>query len=168
MTGVQSDENGRYEFVNIPSDAILVISSIGFQTVEEAVNGRGEVNVAIHKDNQLLEETVVVAYGTAKKGSITGSAAVVSNEKLEKRITSNIGNALEGQVAGVMTTSASGQPGESSSIVVRGYGSINASKTPLYVVDGIPYDAGLNGLNPNDIESITVLKDASSNISPAD
>lgn len=157
-----ANENGEFAISNVPSDGTLEISSIGYTTQNVAVNNRQIINVNLKTDAQLLEETIVVAYGTAKKGSITGSAAVVDDKKIEQRISANVAKSIEGQVAGVMVTSGSGAPGEGNDIVIRGYGSINASKQPLYVVDGIPYDGGLNAINPNDIESITILKDASS------
>ena len=109
----------------------------------------------------MLDEVMVVAYGTAKKSSFTGSASTISNEKLELRPITNLTKGLEGQATGLLTTSGSGQPGEDASIVIRGYGSINASQDPLYVVDGIPFDGSLSSINPSDIESMTVLKDAS-------
>ena len=110
---------------------------------------------------ELLDEVMVVAYGTAKKSSFTGSASTISNEKLESRPITNVTKGLEGQATGILTTSGSGQPGESASVIIRGYGSINASSNPLYVVDGIPYDGSLSDINPSDIESMTILKDAS-------
>ena len=109
----------------------------------------------------MLDEVMVVAYGTAKKSSFTGSASTISNEKLELRPITNLTKGLEGQATGLLTTSGSGQPGEDASIVIRGYGSINASQDPLYVVDGIPFDGSLSSINPSDIEAMTVLKDAS-------
>ena len=104
---------------------------------------------------------MVVAYGTAKKESFTGSASVINNKKLELRPISNVTKGLEGQTTGLLTTSGSGQPGEAAKIVIRGYGSINASQDPLYVVDGIPFSGDMSSINPADIESMTVLKDAS-------
>ncbi len=104
---------------------------------------------------------MVVAYGTAKKSSFTGSASVVKGYELQKRVTGNITKSIEGTVAGLQVTSGGGQPGEGASIMIRGIGSINAVSTPLYVVDGIPYDGSLSAINPADIESLTVLKDAS-------
>ena len=160
--GVAAGLDGSFVITGVPANATLEFSSVGYIAASEPVNGRGVVNAYLKKDSQLLDETIVVAYGTAKKGSLTGSAAVIKSEDLEKRITSNITKALDGQVAGVMTTSGTGQPGEGASVIVRGYGSINASMTPLYVVDGIPFDGALSSLNPSDIESMTVLKDASS------
>ena len=127
----------------------------------QEVGIKPKVNVGLDGDNQMLDEVMVVAYGTAKKSSFTGSASTISNEKLELRPITNLTKGLEGQATGLLTTSGSGQPGEDASIVIRGYGSINASQDPLYVVDGIPFDGSLSSINPSDIESMTVLKDAS-------
>ena len=119
------------------------------------------IKVLLKSDTEMLDEVMVVAYGTAKKSSFTGSASVIDNKKLERRPITNVTKGLEGQTTGVLTTSGTGQPGESASVVIRGFGSINASKDPLYVVDGIPFDGTLSSINPSDIESMTVLKDAS-------
>ena len=119
------------------------------------------MKVVLHSDSEVLDEVMVVAYGTAKKSSFTGSASVIGGDKIESRPITNVSKALEGQSTGILTTSGSGQPGESASIVIRGYGSINASQDPLYVVDGVPYDGTLSSINPSDIESMTILKDAS-------
>ena len=159
-TGTASDADGKY-VINVPSNATLEFSAIGYVMVVEAVNGRGVINVVLDPDAEALDETIVVAYGTAKKSSFTGSAATVKSEKLQQRTVSNVSKALEGMVTGITTTSGSGQPGDGASIQIRGTGSINASSSPLYVVDGIPFDGTLNSINPNDIESLTVLKDAS-------
>ncbi|MGH1518968.1 SusC/RagA family TonB-linked outer membrane protein [Chryseobacterium sp. JK1] len=107
-----------------------------------------------------IDEVVVVAYGKAKRNSYTGSVATISSDKINNRPVTNITKALEGQVPGIQTTSASGQPGAISTIRIRGVGSVSASSDPLYVVDGIPFDGNLNAISPNDIESISVLKDA--------
>ena len=104
---------------------------------------------------------MVVAYGTAKKESFTGSAAVVKGGELQKRVVGNVTKSFEGTVAGVQVASGGGQPGEAASVIIRGIGSVNASATPLYVVDGIPFDGSLSAINPADIETMTVLKDAS-------
>ncbi len=119
------------------------------------------MKVIMKSDSKVLDEVMVVAYGTAKKSSFTGSASTIDNKKLESRPITNVTKGLEGQTTGLLTTSGSGQPGESAAVVIRGYGSINASKNPLYVVDGIPYDGSLSSINPTDIETMTVLKDAS-------
>ena len=119
------------------------------------------VKVIMKSDAEMLDEVMVIAYGTTKKESFTGSAEVIKSEKLKERPVANVTKALDGMVAGVQTTSGSGQPGSGSSVVVRGYGSINSSQSPLYVVDGVPYDGNISAINPNDIETMTVLKDAS-------
>ena len=155
-----TDVSGKYT-LSVPADAILTVSSLGFNPAEVQVNGRGVVDIGLTPEAQLLDDVLVVAYGTAKKESFTGSAGTVKSESLQKRTVANVSKALEGMVAGISTTSGSGQPGEGASIQIRGTGSINASSNPLYVVDGIPFDGNLSSINPNDIESLTVLKDAS-------
>ena len=115
----------------------------------------------MYPDSKLLDEVMVVAYGTAKKESFTGSAEIIKSEKIAQRPVANVTKALEGLASGVQTTSGSGQPGSGVSVIVRGFGSMNATQTPLYVVDGIPYDGNIVSINPNDIESMTILKDAS-------
>lgn len=137
----------------------LQISFVGMQTQEVAI--KPHVRVILKSDTEVLDEVMVVAYGTAKKASFTGSAAIVNNKSLEKRPVSNVTKALEGSTTGVLTTSGSGQPGEGSKIRIRGFGSINSSSEPLYVVDGMPYDGGIEDIAPSDIESMTILKDAS-------
>lgn len=124
---------------------------------------KSEMNVILHSDAEQLDEVMVVAYGTAKKSAFTGSAATIKNEKITSRQTSNVTNALAGQVAGVQTTSNTGQPGKDAEVRIRGIGSISASNKPLYVVDGVPYDGEISAISTSDIESMTVLKDAASN-----
>ncbi len=159
-TGTMTDLNGGYS-INVPSDGTLVFSSIGYTTQEVAVGGRGTVNIVLSADAEGLEDVIVVAYGTAKKESFTGSAQTIKSEQIEKRTVANVTKALDGLAAGILTTSGSGQPGAGAAVRIRGYGSINASSNPLYVVDGVPYDGNINALNANDIESMTVIKDAS-------
>ena len=162
MSGGSTDIDGNYS-MNVPSDGVLVFSFIGYQTVEEQVNGRGVVNVTLSADTQVLEETVVVAFGTSTKEAFTGSATVVKSSDIAKVQTSEPTRALEGLVAGVQMTTSSGSLGSSPSIIIRGIGTMSASSTPLYVVDGVPYGGDLNNINSADIESMTVLKDAASN-----
>lgn len=157
--GVITDDKGSYTLRNVPSGAMIVFSYIGMKDV--VMPAAATLNVTLSPDSELLEDVLVVAYGTAKKSSFTGSAGTVKSESLQKRSVANVSKALEGMVAGISTTAGSGQPGEGASIQIRGTGSINASSSPLYVVDGIPFDGNLNSINPNDIESLTVLKDAS-------
>jgi len=159
MVGASSDANGAYT-ISVPADGTLIFSSIGYLSANVAVNGKKIVNAALSADSQALEETIVVAYGTTTKSTFTGSASVMKSEDIEKRQVSNVTNALAGAVAGVQVTSSNGQPGTGSTIRIRGFGSINAGMTPLYVVDGIPFDGDIASINPQDIESFTVLKDA--------
>ena len=159
-TGTATGDDGGYT-INVPAKATLVFSFVGYKTQEVEVAGRSQINVLLAVDTQYLEDVLVVAYGTAKKESFTGSASTIKSESLEKRTVANITKALDGLAAGVQTTSGSGQPGAGASVIIRGRGSLNASTTPLYVVDGVPYDGNINALNPNDIESMTVIKDAS-------
>ena len=159
--GTITDFDGKFTLSNVPNNASLEISFVGYKTQVIPVQGKTTFNVTMVEDTEVLDEVVVVGYGTAKKSSFTGSASNIDNKKLELRPITNVSKGLEGQTTGLLTTSGSGQPGESSKIVIRGYGSINASQNPLYVVDGIPYDGDLSSINPADIESMTVLKDAS-------
>ena len=138
----------------------MQISYIGMQTQEVAI--KPKLKVILKADAQQLEEVMVVAYGTAKKQSFTGSADMVKSDQIEKRTVANLSKALEGTAPGIQMTSGGGQPGEASKVVIRGFGSINASNNPLYVLDGIPFDGDLSSINPADIESMSVLKDASS------
>jgi TonB-linked SusC/RagA family outer membrane protein len=158
--GTVTDINGRYEVTTAPN-AVLVFSFIGMTPQEVPVDGKSVINVSLESETALLEEVIVVAYGTARRSSFTGSASQVTSEKIESRPISHITRAIEGQSAGVQVTSGSGQPGTGQTIRVRGYSSFNADSNPLYIVDGVPYDLDISNLNPNDIESISVLKDAS-------
>lgn len=173
-TGAYTDDDGNYT-ITVAPNGVLVFSTVGFVTQEIQVNNRSVINVALAPDAIALEETIVVAYGTAKKGTYTGSASVVKKEALKDAPSVSFENALNGKVAGLQVTSNSGQAGTTSSMRIRGIGSMNASNEPLYVIDGVPVTSGDSGqmsdyiystnnamstLNPNDIESITVLKDA--------
>ena len=157
--GVATDLEGRFSFNVAESVKNILVSFVGYEA--KIVPAAANVKVELEKANTQLDDVVVVAYGTAKKSSLTGSAASIDVTKLESRPITNVTKAIEGQVTGVLTTTGSGQPGSSATIRVRGYGSINASSDPLYVVDGIPYDGSLSSINPSDIESMTILKDAS-------
>ena len=155
ITGVDGD----FTLPNVPSSAkTLVISYIGMQTQE--VDIKPNIKVFMRSDSEMLDEVMVVAYGTAKKSAFTGSASVIKSETLEKRQVSNLSNALSGTVSGVQTQSTNGQPGKSATVRIRGIGSMYASNNPLYVVDGIPYEGDISAVNSQDIESMTVLKDA--------
>ena len=161
--GTITDIDGKYLIENIPAGSkSLVISYVGMRTVEVPITTSAPQKIVMHADAQVIDEVVVVAYGTAKKSSFTGSASTVGAQTLEKRSITNVTAALEGNTTGVQVTSATGQPGESASIRVRGFGSVNASSAPLYVVDGAIYNGSLGDINPADIESMTILKDAAS------
>ena len=148
--GTITDYNGQFLLNNVPENGILIISYIGYDTEEIPVNKKKNLQIVMKENTKQLEEIVVVAYGTAKKSSFTGSAEVVKQDRIEKRVVADVSKALEGTVAGVQSTSGSGQPGSGASMVIRGFGSISASNTPLYVVDGVPFDGALNTINPND------------------
>ena len=161
--GTITDIDGKYTIDNIPSGSkSLVISFVGMRTVEVAITTADAQKIVMHPDAQVIDEVVVVAYGTAKKSSFTGSASSVGAQAIEKRAITNVTAALEGNTTGVQVTSATGQPGESASIRIRGFGSVNASNNPLYVVDGAVFNGSLGDINPADIESMTILKDAAS------
>ncbi len=162
MNGVATADDGSYVIQNVPSNATLVFSSIGYADQEIAVNGRARIDVVLEPDTESLEEVMVVAYGTAKKSSFTGSAASLGKDKFEMRPVTGVTNALAGTTAGVQVSTANGMPGSAPTIRIRGIGSYYASNNPLIVLDGMPYDNDISSINPNDIESVTVLKDASS------
>jgi TonB-linked SusC/RagA family outer membrane protein len=160
--GVVTDLDGNYS-LQVPANAtILVFSYIGYLSKEEVIGNRSIIDVSMNPDTQNLEEVIITAYGTADKGNFTGAAVAIKADQIANRPINNVANALEGQAAGVITTSASGQPGSTPQVRIRGIGSVNSSSSPLYVVDGVPYDAAIGNLNPDDIEDITILKDASS------
>ena len=161
-TGTATDENGAFS-VKAPKDGVLIFSFVGYTTKEVAINGKNHLNVVMENEALDLDGTLVVAYGTQKKSSFVGSATQLKGESLKKMQTTNVSKALEGAVAGLQTSSSSGTPGSGASIQIRGFGSVSASTSPLIVVDGTPYEGGLNSISPQDIESITVLKDAAAN-----
>ena len=161
--GTITDLDGKFILDNLPSNAkTLVISYVGMKTQEVAV--RPYVKVELMSDAEVLEDVIITGYGSAKKlGSVVGSAIAVSGEKLENIPVANIGDALQGQVAGLQVYTSSGEPSAGVSIRLRGVSSISSSSEPLFILDGSPISSGaFTALNPNDIESMTVLKDASS------
>ncbi|MDN5287178.1 MAG: TonB-dependent receptor plug [Mucilaginibacter sp.] len=158
--GKIADNNGNYE-IKVKANAILVFSFIGTKKVEEPINGRSVINVTLADDKSVMNEVVVIGYGQTKRKDITGAIASIKAEELDKVPVQNVASALEGRLAGVSVTSGDGTPGSSPSITIRGGGSITQSNEPLYVVDGIPQTDGLAFLDPTDIQSIDVLKDAS-------
>lgn len=158
--GTATDGNGSFTLTVTENAQTLVISSIGYQSVEMPV--QDVVNVILEPETKQIDEVMVVAFGTSKKSSFTGSASTVNTSKIESRPISNISQALEGAASGVQFAAPSGQPGSEQAIRIRGFGSINASNDPLYIVDGVPFPGTLSSINPTDIENVTILKDAAS------
>ncbi len=171
--GTTSGSDGSFS-INVPSTGkSLVVSSLNFTDQEVAIGTKTSINVAMRSTTQDLQEVVVVGYGTKKKSDLTGSVATLKAADIESLPFSSVDKALQGKVAGLQSVAASGQPGASQNIIIRGISSINGSSNPLWVIDGIPVNTGdasrlqttgnlLSTLNPNDIESISVLKDAAS------
>ena len=160
--GTVTDMDGKFQLPNVPSSAkTLVISFIGMKSQELPI--KQTMNVILKPDTETLEEVVVLGYGSGKKiGSIVGSVAKVNSEKLSAKPVANAMDALQGQVSGLQVYTSSGEPGSSSSSYIRGVGSLTADNEPLYVLDGTPVSSSVMVMmNPNDFESVTVLKDAS-------
>ena len=161
-TGTITDTAGRFQ-LRIPSEAkVLVVSALGYAVKDVQVNDETEFNISLTMEAENMHEIVVVAYGTARKQSLTGSVATVSATSLEKRPLTNAIAALEGAAAGVQVNNTVGQPGASPIVRIRGFASVNYSNDPLYVIDGVPFGGNVADINPADIETISVLKDAAS------
>lgn len=158
-SGTVTDIDGRFD-LSAPADGVLVVSYVGLVTREVPVGE--DLRVILETDAELLDEVIVVAYGTASKAGYTGSASTVNQADISRAQVSSVSRLLQGAASGVQSVASSGQPGSDASVYIRGVGSINASSTPLYIVDGAPFDGDLNAINPADIESINVLKDAAS------
>jgi hypothetical protein len=177
-TGVITDMDGKYSLSNVPANATLQFSFVGMKTQEIPVGSKTTINVTLIEEAIGLEEVVAVGYGVAKKSSITGSISTVRSEDLPNTASTSVSHMLSGKASGVTVRQTSAQPGGGVEITIRGAGSVNAGNEPLYVIDGFPvnnntlepgsgdrYSMGsrnpLNSINPNDIESIEILKDAS-------
>ena len=166
--GTTSDFDGNF-VINAEATDVLIISYLGYSTQEVEVNGRATINVELKEDATQLDDVVVVGYGTQKRSDVTGSISSVKSENFNKGVVANPGQLLQGKVAGVNITSVSGEPGASQNIVIRGIGSFRSGTSPLFVIDGFVIDNTttgvgsnpLNFINPQDIESMDVLKDAS-------
>ena len=160
--GVISDIDGNFSIQGVANDAVLQISFVGYKAQDISVAGKTRIDVTLVEDTEMLDEVVVVGYGVQKKSDVTGALASVSSEELNTKPVSNAFEALQGKAAGVDITSSQ-RPGELGDIRIRGNRSLNASNSPLYVVDGVPLNSGgIETINPRDIESIDILKDASS------
>ena len=161
--GAISDLNGSYKLkVNNAAKDVLIFSFIGMKTMEVAVKGKNVINVTLPSDAKALDEVVVVGYGTSKRSDLTGSVVSVKSDELMKVPTSDIAQALAGRMAGVQVTQSEGAPGSNISIRVRGGISITQSNEPLYIIDGFPSEDGMASIDPAEVETIDVLKDASS------
>jgi len=159
--GTATNIDGQYS-LTVPNDAqILLFTSVGMKEMEVTIEGRTKIDVVMEPQTLEMDEVVVIAYGTTTKKSFTGTASKVDAEKLEAKSVSNVTQALSGEVAGVQVINSNGQPGSSAAIRIRGIGSINGSRDPLYIVDGVPLQGDINSVSPSDIASMTVLKDAS-------
>lgn len=158
--GTMTDMDGQF-ILSAPEGSILTLSYIGFKPLEVKATGNAAMNIVLHEDTEVLDEVVVVGYGVQKKSVVTAAISRVSAEELNNTTPSRIEDALKGKVSGVQITQSSGQPGADSKVRIRGVGTVNNSD-PLYIVDGMPVDGGINYLNPTDIESVEILKDAAS------
>lgn len=160
--GTTTNANGYFS-ISAPADAVLTISFIGYQTQKIAIANRTSIAVSLEEDTTSIDEVTVVAFGTKRKQDLVGSVSKVKPTIISNSQATSVSNALEGAVAGLQIVSTSGQPGQDADIVIRGVGSMSASNTALIVVDGVPFNGKLSDMNPADIESITVSKDAVSN-----
>ena len=159
--GTITDFDGKFTLSNVPNDASLEISFVGYKTQVIPVQGKTTFNVTMVEDTEVLDEVVVVGYGTAKKSDVTGALTQVSSKTIRERPVQNALQAMQGKAAGVQI-STNVRPGELGDVRIRGTRSITAGNDPLYVIDGIPMTAGsMSDVNPNDIESMEILKDAS-------
>lgn len=158
--GTITDLDGRYSLSISSGQAVLQISYIGYNTLDVPISGKSVVNAALSEDTQKLDEVVVVSYGTQKKRDLTGSISKVNADDLSNLPVGQLGQKLQGQVAGVQINQVSGQPGQGLTFRIRGAASVNGGNEPLFVVDGMPITSGLNNINPDEIESFSVLKDA--------
>ena len=161
--GVITDMDGNYRLNVTKSPATLQFSYIGMTMVEKQVTGTSTINVTMENATQMVDEVVVVAYGVKKKGTIAGSVSVVKGDKIENTPTASFDQALQGKSAGLTVLQNTGEPSAAASFQIRGTNSINAGTAPLFIMDGVAISADdFSSINPNDIESFTVLKDASS------
>jgi TonB-linked SusC/RagA family outer membrane protein len=156
VTGIDGD----FRLQGVRTSDVLVVSYIGMRKLELAP--KAQMRITLQSEDEQLDEIIVTAFGQAKKSAFTGSATVINSEKLEQKQVTNVLQSLAGEVAGLQIDPST-SPGSTSSILIRGKGSINAGTDPLIIVDGMPYDGGWNNINPSDVESVTVLKDAASN-----
>lgn len=161
-TGTITDIDGKYSLSNLPSNAILQFSFIGMKLQEVLVGNKTEINVIMMEETVAIDEVVAIGYGTVKKSDMTGSVSSVSSNEIKRQPVTTISQAIQGKAPGVVVSNSSGAPGGGIKIRIRGANSMLGSNDPLYIVDGVALNIGINDLNVNDIESVEVLKDASS------
>ncbi|MCK4745595.1 MAG: TonB-dependent receptor plug domain-containing protein, partial [Bacteroidales bacterium] len=160
-TGAITDADGAYSITVSSGDAALVFSFVGYAVQSVVVGNQTVIDVTLEPSTVGLDELVVIGYGTQRRGSITGAIVSVSSDDIQELPVTDAGSALQGRAAGVVALSAGNQPGEGVTIRIRGRRSLTATNEPLFVVDGIPYDGNIADINPRDIKSMEVLKDAS-------
>ena len=159
--GTITNFDGNYDIPGVPQDGVLVFSFVGMKAQEIAVTGRTTINVTLETESIGVDEIVVVGYGTQRRGDIAGSVATVKTDELIAQPTADLQGMLKGKVAGLYVTLGDARPGGDSNVLLRGIRSLKGGNSPLYVVDGVPLST-INELNIDDVESISVLKDASS------
>ncbi|MUP44949.1 TonB-dependent receptor [Gramella sp. BOM4] len=159
--GTTTNFDGEYSLNNVPADATLVFSFMGYESQEIQVNGRSEIDIVMNEDAQALDEVVVIGYGTQNREAVTGSVVSVDGEDLNEVKTANFQEALIGRAAGVNISTNSTRPGAAPQVRIRGTRSLSGNNDPLVVLNGIPFSGGLSDISPNDIESVDILKDAS-------
>ena len=159
--GTITNIDGEYSLTGVPENSTLTISYVGYKTIKLKASDKNLSNIILQEDSELIDEVVVVGYGTVKKRDLTGSVASLSSDVISSVPATSAVEALQGRASGVVVSTSNWAPGETPSILIRGKRSINASNDPLFVVDGIPVTGGMGEISPSDIESMEVLKDAS-------
>ncbi|MEY4986929.1 MAG: hypothetical protein RL567_708 [Bacteroidota bacterium] len=157
--GISSDADGNYK-ITVSGSSVLTFSSVGFNSQDVTVGNKSQINVALATDTKALTEVVVVGYGTQKKSQLTGAISSVTSKQITEMPITNLGQAMQGRVAGVDVAQSGSKPGTVPKVLIRGRRSFNAGNDPLYVVDGIPLSSGYEDMNPNDVASMEILKDA--------
>ncbi len=158
--GTVTDDQGNFSIGVNPADKTLLITALNMESTEVKIGNQPSLSIVLKSTENALQEVVVVGYGKTTKEAFTGTAKVVDGQQLLNKNVTNVSQALAGEVAGVRVINSSGQPGTNAIVRIRGIGSVNGNRGPLYVVDGVPFSGGINSLNPNDLENVTVLKDA--------
>ena len=158
--GVSTSVDGKYT-IKVPANGVLVFSFLGLKSKEVVVNGKSQINVVLEEDSSVLKEVVVIGYGTQMKEAVTGSVASIGGKDLNEVAAANVTQALQGRLAGVELTQTSSKPGAAMQIRIRGTRSLTGDNDPLIVLDGVPFAGKIGDINPVDIKSVDILKDAS-------